>query len=299
MTVVCIPFQQAKSKFLVRLLSQSYATFSCYFCNDYSSQRMMEEAYTFRNITFTDIPPSMPSVPMLWPLSAPVASPVASPSSIGPLECESGSFKVDVTMHFDEYADETSYKIIDTSTNAVVDEFQGTKELSKSTLNKASCLSSNKTYTLIVKDSYGDGMQGSAIQGSFELKVDGVVKGSGGAFKYFEVIGFGTPRKCTGNDKSFTILVQNDQYGAETSYVIHNLRTGRIVAKSRAFLSSAQNIEEICLPPDQYRFRIKDSKGDGMCCAYGIGFFAIFLNGNLVKKGGEFDYVENTIFSVY
>ena len=258
----------------------------------------MEQVITYRNITFTNPPPTAPvGAPMSWPVSTPVASPQAAPTSIGPITCSSSQSKVEVVMNLDEYAEETSYKIVQTSTNTVVDEYQGTASVSKSTVIKSSCLESNKMYLFIIKDSYGDGMQGFLTLGTYEVKVNGVTKGSGGNFLREDLVMLGQPPSCSSTEKPFTAVVQTDNYGAETSYILTNLSTAKNI-RPKAYNSNTLNIDEICLAPADYRFRMRDSSADGICCGYGYGYYAIYSSGVLLKKGAQFGSTENTLFSV-
>ena len=259
----------------------------------------MEQVLTYRNISFTTPPPSTPVLPpMSWPVSIPVAAPVSAPAAIGPSTCPSGKFKVEVIMNFDEYAEETSYKIVQTSTNTIVDQFQGLASQSKSRVIKSSCLDNTQMYLFVISDSYSDGMQGYLTPGTFEVKVNGVSKGSGGSFKREDLVMFGSAPPCNGIDKAFTIVVQTDDYGSENTYILSRVSNGSIVSRSRGYTSNTLNLEQICLSRDDYRLRLRDSSADGMCCGYGPGYYAIYLSSALLRKGAEFGSLETTNFTV-
>lgn len=54
---------------------------------------------------------------------------------------------------------------------------------------------------------------------------------------------------------------------------------------------------EKCLPPnDCYTFTIKDSWGDGLCCAYGEGGYTVTWDGVVVAEGGDYDSSETSTF---
>lgn len=47
-----------------------------------------------------------------------------------------------------------------------------------------------------------------------------------------------------------------------------------------------------------YTFIIKDSYGDGICCGYGICYYKLFVDGEQVLSGGQFNTEESKIFNV-
>ena len=47
-----------------------------------------------------------------------------------------------------------------------------------------------------------------------------------------------------------------------------------------------------------FKANVKDTYGDGLCCAYGEGYFKIFVDGQMQHKGGEFGKLETVDFSV-
>lgn len=46
-----------------------------------------------------------------------------------------------------------------------------------------------------------------------------------------------------------------------------------------------------------FRVRILDSYGDGMCCSNGNGHYRVYMNGGLVKEGGQFGSEEQVLFT--
>lgn len=54
---------------------------------------------------------------------------------------------------------------------------------------------------------------------------------------------------------------------------------------------------EFCLPATtRYRFTIRDSFGDGICCSYGRGKYEVLVDGVLQFAGGEFGEVKEHEF---
>ena len=121
--------------------------------------------------------------------------------------------------------------------------------------------------------------------------------GSGDGFAYNQAVTFGTPIKCSGTSKSFVLLLQTDSYGEDTSWLI---KKGLItVASSRVIYGdNTVYVEKRCLSARlSLYFRIKDVYLDGLCCAYGAGFYNIYLGGSLPKSGAQFGAREDTYFS--
>jgi hypothetical protein len=55
--------------------------------------------------------------------------------------------------------------------------------------------------------------------------------------------------------------------------------------------------EEMCIPKGCYVFTMTDSYGDGICCGYGAGNYALEVDGvPLISEGGAFLQSANTLF---
>ncbi|WP_323788897.1 FG-GAP-like repeat-containing protein [Psychroserpens sp.] len=94
------------------------------------------------------------------------------------------------------------------------------------------------------------------------------------------------------------ISITFDDYPQETSWSIQN-SSGVTVASGGTYGNQADgstiNIEE-CLDDGCYDFIINDSYGDGICCGYGNGSYAVTVNGSTVASGGNFGNSETTNF---
>ncbi|GAA4274226.1 zinc-dependent metalloprotease family protein [Aquimarina gracilis] len=105
-----------------------------------------------------------------------------------------------------------------------------------------------------------------------------------------------TPPSCTDVDLSITL----DNYPEETSWQITN-SGNQVVASGGTYGSqpdgSTVNITE-CLDAGTYTFTINDSYGDGICCRYGNGSYALTAGGTTLASGGSFGGSESTTFTV-
>ena len=98
------------------------------------------------------------------------------------------------------------------------------------------------------------------------------------------------------NELTFELAV--DDYADETSWEVTD-ENGNVVADGGAYQGEAGTfyLEEFCVPEGCYTFTIYDSFGDGICCAYGDGFFVLSSDeeGELIA-GGEFEDSDSTQF---
>ena len=89
-----------------------------------------------------------------------------------------------------------------------------------------------------------------------------------------------------------------DDYSNETSWDL--LDGGGAVVATMAYAGGATSDSiEWCLPNGNYTFVIKDSFGDGICCSYGAGSYALTkADGTVLASGGSFGSQESTAFTL-
>lgn len=86
----------------------------------------------------------------------------------------------------------------------------------------------------------------------------------------------------------FQVEILQDNYPNETSWKLFN-QQGAEIAGGGVVGGS------VCIDPTQcHSFVIYDSQGDGLCCGYGIGSYALYIDGVQVGGGGEFGASETT-----
>ena len=93
----------------------------------------------------------------------------------------------------------------------------------------------------------------------------------------------GSSGSCVTTDVNIT----TDNYGSETSWYILNA-SGTEVASGGNYDNNSSNTETFCLDTGNYTFTILDSYGDGICCSYGNGSFAVVVAGTEVVSGDQF-----------
>ena len=57
-------------------------------------------------------------------------------------------------------------------------------------------------------------------------------------------------------------------------------------------------VKSLCLEEGQYQFTIHDSSGDGICCDYGKGHYNLTSYGEVIVKGGKFEFYEMAVFQI-
>lgn len=102
---------------------------------------------------------------------------------------------------------------------------------------------------------------------------------------------------CNGTEVTLTLVFDN--YPEETSWSI--TQGGGTVASGGTYASQADgstlNIS-VCLADGCYDLIINDSYGDGICCSYGSGSYALTNGGTTLASGGSFTSSETTNFCV-
>ena len=91
------------------------------------------------------------------------------------------------------------------------------------------------------------------------------------------------------------VEIVTDEYPEDTSWEIRDHVTGVLVDSVGGYddYPNYLFIQHVCVDPDGcYDFTIFDTFGDGICCAYGDGYYNVYLNGELVGEGGEFGFSE-------
>lgn len=112
--------------------------------------------------------------------------------------------------------------------------------------------------------------------------------------------GCGTPGGGGGggetcDDTEVTLTLVTDNYGSETSWSL----TGPegTISSGSGYGNNQTITETFCLPDGCYEFTINDSYGDGICCSYGNGSYALSGNG-VNESGGSFGSSETKPFCI-
>ena len=112
--------------------------------------------------------------------------------------------------------------------------------------------------------------------------------------------GCGTPGGGGGggggcDDTEVTLTLITDNYGSETSWTLSG--PSGVVASGSGYGNNQTITQTFCLADGCYDFTIDDSYGDGICCAYGNGSYAL-SGGGVSESGGSFGSTETKNFCI-
>ncbi len=101
------------------------------------------------------------------------------------------------------------------------------------------------------------------------------------------------------NFQMLDVVVFTDQYPGETTWQLADT-DGNIVATDEGVIADPETLYEweVQVFVGEYTWTIFDAYGDGICCAYGEGYYELYLNGELLGTGGEFTTDESVNFTV-
>jgi Subtilase family len=200
--------------------------------------------------------------------------------------CSGTELLVTVNLLTDRYGNETSWTVVRN-----VDEFtvmSAAGFASRQTYSKSYCLPPN-CYTFEIRDASGDGISGGEYgNGKFDVMVDGRKIFSGGNFTFFDRASFGgdcvalaaDPKPVLPSSVEVKLVLFTDAYPFETLVSLEDLQTGEIFWTEEIF--DEEETEYILTqeidPAGCYNFVITDSGGDGICCLYGFGYSALFID---------------------
>lgn len=88
------------------------------------------------------------------------------------------------------------------------------------------------------------------------------------------------------------VEIKTDNYANETNWTLKNSSNQTVMSGGNYSNNNTVFNKQECLPQGCYTFRITDSYGDGICCSYGSGYYKIYVDGNLVQQGGNFNSAE-------
>jgi hypothetical protein len=248
-------------------------------------------------------------------------------SSCQPCETSCSDNEVTISITFDNYPEETSWTLKNDSGTTIAFGAYSTSNADGSTVTETLCLIDD-CYTFTINDAYGDGICCSYGNGSYSVtSSSGTIK-TGGSFGASEATDFcfggSTAPTCTdgiqnGDETGVdcggsscapcqpicidtTLKIKLDNYPEETSWNIKD-SSGNIVTSGGTYESQSDGstlIVNNCLPAGCYTLEFKDSYGDGMCCSYGSGNYALTTTatGTVLASGASFSSTDINTFCV-
>ncbi len=104
--------------------------------------------------------------------------------------------------------------------------------------------------------------------------------------------------QCPANQATIRIDLVTDNFGDETYWELYDQSTGALVGYGDGYLGFSSYTEYVCVDSSRcYTFIIYDVFGDGMCCTYGNGSYAVRYNGTLIATGGAF-FANESVYNI-
>ncbi|MGB0523530.1 MAG: T9SS type A sorting domain-containing protein, partial [Flammeovirgaceae bacterium] len=100
-----------------------------------------------------------------------------------------------------------------------------------------------------------------------------------------------------GGTSTVVLTLVTDNYGSETSWELRN-SSGTAIATGSGYGNNQTYTETFNLAAGCYDFVINDSYGDGICCSYGNGSYALTEGSTTLASGGSFGSSETKNFCV-
>ncbi|MGH1339843.1 MAG: M43 family zinc metalloprotease [Aureispira sp.] len=94
-----------------------------------------------------------------------------------------------------------------------------------------------------------------------------------------------------------SLRIRTDRYGSETTWEVRN-SNNQVVKSGNNYANNRTYNINLNLSAGSYTFTIFDSYGDGICCSYGNGSYALTSGGNTLGSGGAFGSSDVTTFCV-
>jgi hypothetical protein len=93
------------------------------------------------------------------------------------------------------------------------------------------------------------------------------------------------------------VWITTDDWPDETTWSLRNVCTSQVATSGGPYsLANTLYTVKNCLPSARYAFTINDIYGDGICCTFGSGSYAVVVNGVTTLTGGQFLYTKTETF---
>ena len=105
---------------------------------------------------------------------------------------------------------------------------------------------------------------------------------------------FAVNAQCPGQSQVRVELL-TDNYPWETTWKLYDAQNNVLMQNVASMGQATLYLDSVCVPVNACtHFQILDQGNDGICCAYGHGYFKVFLDNVLVKSDSNFGSQSNT-----
>jgi len=255
-------------------------------------------------------------------VGCPTPMPTTMAPTTPPTPCPNGGVNLEVKLKTDSYATETAWTLTNKCGSGTV--ITSPAYTAGNTMHSNMYCVPNGSYDFRITDTYGDGICCSWGSGSYEVIMGGVSAINGGTFLQSETKTFGTcaglppttpnptriptlaptlspttlsptalptppPTPCPNGAMNVEVKLKTDNYATETAWTLTNkCGSGTIITSPPYIAGNTMFNHQYCIADGAYDFRITDTFGDGLCCAWGLGSYEVVMNGVSVVTGGAF-----------
>jgi hypothetical protein len=201
--------------------------------------------------------------------------------------CSSGQSQIKIQLVPDQFPTEITWDLKDAAGSIVL---SGAGDPNYLTTYDSICVPNNTCYTFNIYDAFGDGICCAYGNGSYTIYLNGIQFATGGNYTTSQSVSINCPppQLCPPGQDQIKIVLLTDNYPNETTWFLKD-GAGNTVLSGAGLVAATTTTDSICVSPGScHQFEIFDSFGDGICCAYGIGAYTIYLNGVQVATGGNF-----------
>ena len=111
---------------------------------------------------------------------------------------------------------------------------------------------------------------------------------------------FSYSQSCNSGESTVIIQVMTDNYAYETYWTLTG-SSGTVFGQggqNSGYTNATLYADTFCVPNTECtRFSIHDTYGDGICCAYGTGYYNVIVNGVTIASGGNFTTLSTVDFN--
>jgi hypothetical protein len=193
---------------------------------------------------------------------------------------------LEIRIHTDNWPQETSWELYEQGGGLIASEDM--LQFGTTLYEWRVCIEATKCYDFTIHDEYGDGICCDYGDGWYELVLNGTVVGYGGQFGYSEVTQLGSSCAAPCPDETVEIVIFTDDYPTETTWELFEV-AGIPITGGPLHQPGTLYRRTLCVDSAKcFDFTIFDAGGDGICCAYGTGWYEVYYGGELMCSGGEF-----------
>eukprot|EP00965_Chrysotila_dentata_P190984 6174240-Pleurochrysis_carterae.AAC.3 len=213
------------------------------------------------------------------------------------------SSSVEISILTDDFPDQSTWQIYDTSTGVAV-AFGGPLDKKSEWVNESVPLQQG-LYNFTIFDSAGDGLCCEHGVGSAQLLSEEGLIAAVENFTQAGSVSFAVPGSRMLQELPLTLLetdphlltisVQTDRYPMETTFELRR-ESGDLITSGGPYVEQeSEYVADVTVRDGTYVFTVFDSSADGLCCLYGFGRWRLLLAGTEIASGAASDETSTSV----